>query len=435
MVNNKIKGRKNIQFHIDDLFDESTQANWEPIIKSAAFIVLDVDPHNGNMEIRFYEWLKRIKYTGFVVCDDIWYFKDMRDNFWNEIPYNERYDLTELGHWSGTGVFTFNSDITFPKTNTTDWTLVTAYYDLTKCSDASNEICARDKVHYLHNARATMALPYNLIVYCEEENIDILKTLRPFHLQERTQFIIKEFDSFSFIDTFAQYREKIAVNRINHPYYFDNRNTPSYYLFCMSRYIMLRETVATNPFNSTHFGWINMCIERMGYKNVQYLDDALSVHRDKFSTCYIDYIPENLVKNTQEYFKMGRCGMCSGFFTGNNYYMNAVCDLIKNKFLEYLEKGFGHADEQLYTPVYFENPTLFEHYYGDYQQMITNYVTIRERAEPPIYNFVRNSFKHNDLSRCRQACEFIIRSIQSGHCNCDSELFAEVEKKLALCYL
>ena len=234
--------------------------------------------------------------------------------------------------------------------------------------------------------------------------------------------------------TFADYRVKIAENRKNHPYSFDNRNTPSYYLFCMARYSMLKEIISANPFNSTHFGWINFCMERMGYKNLMYLDAALSVHRDRFSTCYIDYIPEHLVQNTAEYYKWGRCGMCSGFFTGSAEYMFKVCDLIERKFLKYLDEGYGHADEQLYSPVYFENPDLFEHYYGDYQQMITNYVSVREAAEPPIYNFIRNSFKHGNFVKCRNACEFVIRSVQSGHCSCNPALLLEAEQTFAKCW-
>lgn len=48
--------------------------------------------------------------------------------------------------------------------------------------------------------------------------------------------------------------------------------------------------------------------------------------------------------------------------------MYEVCDKIGNKFLQFLE------DKQLYSPVYFENPDLFEQYYGDYPEMISNYV-------------------------------------------------------------
>ena len=348
----------------------------------------------------------------------------MRDNFWYKIPY----ELTSLGHWSGTGIINFNSKSTFLKHDNSSWTLVTAYFDLTKYKDASAEINKRDFNYYLENSISTLALPYNLIIYCDQESLSCIKKKRPDYLAEKTKYIVCEFNNFCFkkdnisIDTnFEKYRAKIIENRINKPYYFDNRNTASYYLFCMSRYIMLKNTIESNPFKSTHFGWINFCIERMGYKNLLYLDEALSLKRSKFSTCYIDYIPESLIKNTDEYFKYGRCSMCSGFFTGNDYYMYKVCDLKENKFLEYVKFGYGHADEQLYSPVYFENPELFEHYYGDYQQMITNYAYIYDSPEPPIYNFIRNSFIYKDYKKCFECCEFIFRSYCLGKCNLNDE--------------
>ena len=195
---------------------------------------------------------------------------------------------------------------------------------------------------------------------------------------------------------------------------------------------MLKETIQRNEFGSTHFAWINICIERMGYKNVQRLDEALAVKRDKFSTCYIDYIPESLIRNTAEYYKWGRCSMCSGFFTGNAEYMFKACDLIENKFLEYLEKGYGHADEQLFSPVYFDNKDIFEHYYGDYQQMITNYVFIYEACEPPVKNFVRSSYRHGDRAKCKEACAFIWRSLEAGTCSPDPKYINEVQTYMRL---
>jgi len=125
--------------------------------------------------------------------------------------------------------------------------------------------------------------------------------------------------------------------------------------------------------------------------------------------------------------------MCSGFFTGNAEYMFKACDLIENKFLEYLDMGYGHADEQLFSPVYFQNKDIFEHYYGDYQQMITNYTHIHEAAEPPIYNFLRNSYSHGDLAKCKEAATIVIQSVDSGRVGCDPTLLAEARRHLEEC--
>jgi len=410
----------NVICYKDNIFDEETANNkYKELILSCPFILLDVDPHDGGNETIFYEYLKKIDYKGFVICDDIWYFKEMRDNFWYNISHVERYDLTHLGHWSGTGIINFNRDkYKFKKNNNDDWTLVTSYFDLTKCPDASKEIKDRNQDYYLSHANSTLHLPYNLVIYCDAASLPKIMKIRPDELKEKTKYIVREFDEFQIVkngnslsNTFVEYRNKINKNRQEKPYHFDNRNTASYYLFCLSRYIMLKEMIELNPFESTHFAWINFCIERMGYTNLIHLDEALSVHRDKFSTCYIDYIPQELVQNTPEYFKWGRCSMCSGFFTGNKKYMYEVCDKIENKFLEYVEAGYGHADEQLYSPVYFENPDLFEHYFGDYQQMITNYVYVYEKYDTPLHCFIKNSLNHGNNKKCMEACSFLYQSV------------------------
>ena len=427
----KKKEKSNINFVIEDILtDKNGREKWKDIILSSPFIFLDVDPHNGHMEYDFYLFLKENNYNGFVICDDIWYFKDMRDNFWYKIEDNYKYDISEYGHWSGTGVFTFNKDIIFSKYDNSNWTLVTAYFNLTKCPDASDEIIQRDKNYYLSHSISTLSLPYNLVIYCDEESYAEIIKIRPEYLRNKTKYIIRDFDYLKFNQndnfgnvTFSQYRDIINHNRKDNPYYFDKRNTASYYLFCMSRYIMMKEIINLDPFGSTHFCWINFCIERMGYKNVKYLDEALSIKRDKFSTCYIDYIPHELINNTKEYYKWGRCGMCSGFFTGNKEYMYKVCDLIEKKFIYYLIRGYGHADEQLYSPVYFENPELFEHYYGDYQQMITNYAYIYEAPEAPIRNFIRNSYENKNYKKCFEACNYLLKSYHLDKFQLDNENF------------
>lgn len=425
------KPKKNVNYIIDDIMtNDLSRSKWMETILSSSFIFLDVDPHNGHMEYNFYLFLKENNYKGFVICDDIWYFKDMRDNFWYKIDDKYKYDISHLGHWSGTGIINFNKQNLFYKNELSNWTLFTSYFNLTKFSDASDEINKRDKNYYLSHSLSTMCLPYNLVIYCDSESYEDIYKLRPDYLREKTKYYIIEFDDIKFKNnsvydnlTFHKCRNKIIDNRKQKPYHFDNRNTASYYLFCMSRYVLMKELIQQNPFDSTHFCWINFCIERMGYSNLKYLNEALSVNRNKFSTCYIDYIPDELVFNTNEYYKWGRCGMCSGFFTGNKEYMYKVCDLIEEKFLLYLSLGYGHADEQLYSPVYFENKELFEHYYGDYQQMITNYKYIYESPERPVMNFISNSFKHNNFNKCIECCEFILKSLELEKCNLGNDYY------------
>ena len=103
--------------------------------------------------------------------------------------------------------------------------------------------------------------------------------------------------------------------------------------------------------------------------------------------------------------------MCSGFFTGRADYFKQFNNYIIEEFYDCLEKGYGHADEQLYSIVYWKHPEIFEPYCGDYTEMITNYDTVTDRVTEPVRNLIRNSFEHGDYNVCLWACSKVLPSI------------------------
>jgi hypothetical protein len=432
---NSPKSNPNIVFNYVNIFDKPIRDEWKDRILSCPLIFLDIDPHDGFLEYEFYLFLKENNFQGLLVLDDIWYFQGMRNNFWYKIPKEDKLDITNLGHWSGSGIVQFpkvDHNLLFKfetlsnQINPTNPTLVTAYYDLTKMEDASAEINNRPKDHYLSTSYSTLNLEYDMVIYCEEDTLQKIKEIRPERLHSRTKFITTKFDDFAIGDVnFGTFRNQINQNRKDKPYHFDNRNTASYYLFCLSRYIMLKKTIETNYFNSEHFAWINICIERMGYKNLIHLDETFTNMRDKFSTCYIDYVSESLVRNVPEYYRFGRCSMCSGFFTGSKYYINEFCSKILNKFVEFTNMGYGHADEQLFSAVYFDNPEIFEFYYGDYFQMITNYKYTYDNPEITIKLLINKSFSDQKYNISLDSCRFLWNSYKNKTFNMSNELFRE----------
>lgn len=406
----------NLHLHIADLWNPCVRLQWKTTILSAALIVLDIDPHSGIQEYEFYMWLKESGYQGLLLCDDIWYFKEMRDYFWYKIPSSEKVDITCLGHWSGTGVIAFKPQpyiwetLVGPRSigeTVTPWTVVTAYFDLTKMSDASNAIKARPKDHYLNSAYSTLSLDQPLVVFCEEADAYTIKAMRPPHLLSTLKIYTEDFENLPL----TKYRSKIIQNRKDNPYQGDERNTASYYLLCMARYSLMLTTIKLNPFGSTHFAWLNICIERMGYKNVAHLDEIFTgPPRDKVSTVHIDYIPQTLLTNPKEYYEFGRCSLCSGFFTGNAKNMTLFAEKIIEKFMYYLELGYGHADEQLYLPVFYENRELFEVYYGNYFDMITNYGGLYDNIIMPLHFVLPKAVAAGDWLTSYNVSKWVINS-------------------------
>lgn len=105
-----LKSIPTVKYHLENLWDETTIPSYISLLKSSPLIFLDVNPHNGIMEFEFYKLLKRINYSGILVCDDIHHFEGMR-HFWLQIPNEEKFDLTKYGHWSGTGLILFDKNI------------------------------------------------------------------------------------------------------------------------------------------------------------------------------------------------------------------------------------------------------------------------------------------------------------------------------------
>lgn len=409
---------------ISDLFDPVVREKYEETLIESGAVLIDIAPHAGHQELEMVRWFQARDYRGFIILDDTWWYKEMRDNLWYRVEPHHRTDVTKFGHWSGTGIVSFGKNIDVEDApDTSDWTLVTGYFDLTKTPDANNALRARDPKWYLEtHGTSVLSLDKNLVIYCDPEFEAQIWKARPAWLHYRTRVIPISFEDFPL----TKHRGRIIENRggaIQCP--SDPRATASYYLFCMARYAMMRTTIEDNPFRSTHFGWIDLGIERMGFQNLIHLDETLGVHRDRFSSCFIDYVSRELVTNLQAYFGgtacAGRCSFSSGFFTGNAKYMLEFCNEIEAEFMCCLGAGYGHADEQLYPIVYYRRPELFDWYVGDYTEIITNYAWVRELPGSPIKNLIRNSFAAGNYDVYDRARSIILNSVMAGKCAVTSE--------------
>lgn len=411
----------NVNYRHEDLFDLDVLDRWKETLLRSALIFIDVDPHEGTREIGMVRWLQENRYKGLIVLDDIHYFPAMRANLWLPIEDEFKVDATSLGHWSGTGIVSFAETIQIGDDATSNWTLVTGYFDLTKKPGATQSLLDRPREHYIDkHAGGTLGADVNLVVFCEPDVEAKIWEMRPRALHPKTRVEVCEFEDFPlthWIPRVEEARGGPACSR-------DPRNTASYYLFCMARYAMLKKAIAKNPFASTHFGWINICIERMGPKNLTSLQNALSVQRRKFSTCFIDYVSKQETLDLPRYFGpqgcktcAARCSMCSGFFTGETHYMNEVCCLMEEEFIRCAELGFGHADEQLMPIIYHKRPELFDWYCGDYSEMITNYAGVHEHPEKPIRLLIARALAAGDRRVAERAAEIVWSSYMKRECS------------------
>ena len=111
----------NINYRLENIFDINVREKYKETLLSSSLIMIDIDPHNGILEYDMYNWLFTNNYQGIIIFDDIFLTKGTSANgyevtthnmidFWNKIPNEYKLNLTNVGHWSGTGLVFFNKE-------------------------------------------------------------------------------------------------------------------------------------------------------------------------------------------------------------------------------------------------------------------------------------------------------------------------------------
>lgn len=77
-------------------------------IAESTVVYLDINTQDGSEEIKIIHKLEELNFKGLLIIDDI-KLNTVMENVWNSIPKHlKKIDVTEFGHWSGTGIVVYN---------------------------------------------------------------------------------------------------------------------------------------------------------------------------------------------------------------------------------------------------------------------------------------------------------------------------------------
>lgn len=77
-------------------------------IAESTVVYLDINTNDGSEELKIINKLEELKFKGLLIIDDI-KLNTVMENVWNSVPKHlKKIDVTEFGHWSGTGIVVYN---------------------------------------------------------------------------------------------------------------------------------------------------------------------------------------------------------------------------------------------------------------------------------------------------------------------------------------
>lgn len=309
-------------------------------------------------------------------------------------------------------------------------TVITMFFDLKKLKDQSAE--TRPLEFYVKNGQATMALPYPMIIFCDEETYELTRSLREQAVDKTvpTEYIIKNITDYDF---YQQNWDIIAANRQRSDGYKNpnDRNTVSTFLLYMFKMVAIQVSNQRNPFRSEFFAWIDFGCSHVLRGVSEYAPKMIENPNPKVSMCYIHYRGHQELSDMRAYMEHGgSCGVACTAFTVEATYVARLYNAIFAIFNEMLFAGYGHSDETVCTYCFDRYPELFTIYNGDYYSIMTNYHKPCEDLWTIKHYFINQAMNNGRLDLAKEAAMRIVNSIADRATYPDGRLLGELEQVL-----
>lgn len=308
---------------------------------------------------------------------------------------------------------------TTTKTTTTKTTIITMFFNMKKLKDSTE--LTRPFDFYIENCVHVLKLDYPMVIFCDEDTHEPLKTIRDNEVKDnKTKYIIKNIECYEY---YQNCWNIITNNRIKNGQPLDRRNTSSYFLMGMFKAFAFNYVHHNNFFNTTHYAWIDIGCNHIVKELSKYAEIMLNNPTPKVSACYIHYRSHEELSNMKEYMKTGGpCGVASTAFTIEANYVERFYTSMFSIFYEKLYKEVGHTDETVMTYCYDRYPEIFNIYNGDYQSIFVNYHNPTQNIDIIVYCFIMNAIKDNKLDIAKNAAIKILNSNNNLDNNTDNYL-------------
>lgn len=257
-----------------------------------------------------------------------------------------------------------------------------------------------------------------------------------------------------------QFLEKVKQNRAAYWPTRDERTCAESHIICCNKFDFLLETMTINPFNTTHFGWIDAYLGKVstpsdpkgdqkastlqgdykvstpsdpkgedqkasdpkGPKKESPICEAYTLRiceaytpatvprilrtiadewkSDKFHIQILNVCDKKFKDpaNKREYYNQYRWIMCGGFFLTAIDAGITILSRLKEIFVETTLAGYGHGEEMFYLEVLDEYSDQIRGTYGDYGQILDNFIYPTQNIEY-VYHTIFERYKQYGYTR------------------------------------
>ena len=253
------------------------------------------------------------------------------------------------------------------------------------------------KNYYYKKSLRTMAIEQPMIIFCDKDNEDYFRDIRrALKLEHLTKVIVMDLKEFYI------YKLRDQIDKRQRHGDGSKTTNPNIYVVWLSKFEMLLRSIDLNPFNSTHFAWIDVNMLTKTFNNsLNYIDDSVydkinkicKEPKDKLSIQILNYWHPDWYLDLSSFFSRYQWIVSAAFFTVESKLGKELLPKFTQKAEDLINKGFCQGEESIFAFVIDENEDSFNFSVGDYEDTINNYYKPETKIQY-INNFLSNYAKY-----------------------------------------
>lgn len=247
-------------------------------------------------------------------------------------------------------------------------TWVTSFYDLAKIESNYNR---RSKEEYLCYGDYILKMDINLYIFVAPEDVKyFIQKRKEYQLEHKTIVIGQDFKHLPYY----KYKNIMTAAWSKNTPVFPHKLSVYYSMLMWCKTEFIGRTMVDNIFNSQYFGWIDFGLAH--FTGTSFVPNLNVDYTDKIKMMQINYFSPKTI-DFNKYGKRHYClildHIAGTLFSGRADYIEQYILLFTNKVLTALNDNYVPTDEPLIPLIIMEHPELFNLYYGDFKNLLSNY--------------------------------------------------------------
>lgn len=254
------------------------------------------------------------------------------------------------------------------------YTIVTAFLDVGRASWKGFE---RSVDYYLERAKRVFTLDDFMVIYVQPELVDFVKEQRDKY-RHKTKVIpltIEELPYFKYKNQIEQVMQSAEFKNGLAVPICPEVTQPLYDVIMWSKIPLVVRTIEENPFNSSHFVWLDFGIHTEVLKDFRLNKPLLSFIPDKIKLLCLRY-PLQADLNVKKFFKAHSIRFTGTMITGSAENFKILNQYWEQEIQYCLNQNVVDNDQSLLCIIFLKHPELFELYYGFWTEQFSNYYQV-----------------------------------------------------------